>query len=34
MKYRFVAMLDILGFKALVEQLGIEKIHQIMLELT
>lgn len=33
MKYRFVAMLDILGFKALVEQLGIEKIHQIMLEL-
>ena len=30
MKFRFVAMLDILGFKNLLKQKGIEAIHQIM----
>ncbi|GAG67662.1 unnamed protein product, partial [marine sediment metagenome] len=30
MKYRFIAMFDILGFKSLIEQKGIESIHQLM----
>ncbi|MHA1659974.1 MAG: hypothetical protein ACTSUT_12745 [Promethearchaeota archaeon] len=33
MKYRFVAMLDILGFKSLLEQRGIELIHQLTRDL-
>ena len=33
MKFRFVAMLDILGFKNLLKQKGIEAIHQLMRDL-
>lgn len=33
MKYCFVAMLDILGFKSLLEQRSIESIHQLMRDL-
>jgi len=33
MKYRFVAMLDILGFKKLLKQKGLEIIHQLMNDL-
>ncbi|HEC39744.1 MAG: hypothetical protein Lokiarch_06470 [Candidatus Lokiarchaeum sp. GC14_75] len=33
MKFRFIAMLDILGFKNLLKQKGIEAIHQLMRDL-
>ena len=33
MKYRFVAMLDVLGFRELLEQQGLKSIHQLMKEL-
>lgn len=33
MKYRFIAMLDILGFKNLLERTGIREIHQLMADL-
>jgi len=33
MKYRFIAMLDVLGFKSLLRERGIREVHQLMRDL-